>query len=69
VSASFVSAKLAGIVGFELPIERIVGKKKLSQNLGREDRESAAGALAASGDAEAGTVAELMRETLVPRRD
>jgi transcriptional regulator len=69
VSPGFVSAKLGGIVGFELPVERIVGKKKLSQNLGREDRRSAAEALAASGDGEAASVARLMRETLVPRKD
>ena len=68
VSAGFVSAKLGGIVGFELPVERIVGKKKLSQNLRQEDRRSAAEALAASGDAEAASVAHLM-QTLVPRKD
>jgi transcriptional regulator len=68
VSAGFVSAKLAGIVGFELPIERIVGKRKLSQNLVREDRMAAAEALAASGDSDSATVAGLMRETLLPPR-
>ena len=68
VSAGFVSAKLRGIVGFELPVERIVGKKKLSQNLGREDRVAAAEALAASGDRESAAVAALMRETLLPPR-
>jgi transcriptional regulator len=68
VSAGFVAAKLGGIVGFELPIERIVGKKKLSQNLAQEDRRGAAEALAASGDAESAAVAELMRDTLLPPR-
>jgi transcriptional regulator len=67
VSSGFVANKLRGIVGFELPIERIVGKKKLSQNLGADDRRSAADALAASGDAESAAVAELMRDTLPPR--
>jgi transcriptional regulator len=67
VSAGFVSAKLGGIVGFELPVERIVGKKKLSQNLRLEDRVAAMEALAASGDAESASVAELMRETLPPQ--
>jgi transcriptional regulator len=67
VSAGFVGAKLRGIVGFELQVERIVGKKKLSQNLAPEDRRSAAEALASSGDAGAAAVAGLMRETLPPR--
>jgi transcriptional regulator len=66
VSADFVSGKLAGIVGFELPVERIVGKKKLSQNLAREDRLAVARALERSGHPEAAEVAELMRETLLP---
>jgi transcriptional regulator len=69
VSAGFVAAKLRGIVGFELPIERIVGKKKLSQNLAQEDRRGAAEALAASGDGESAAVAALMRDTLLPPRD
>ena len=68
VSAGFVAAKLRGIVGFELPIERIVGKKKLSQNLAQEDRRGAADALAASGDAESAAVAALMREPPLPPR-
>jgi transcriptional regulator len=68
VPESFVSAKLSGIVGFELPLERIVGKKKLSQNLGTEDRLAVADALAAAGDGEAKAVAALMRETLLPPR-
>jgi transcriptional regulator len=68
VSDGFVAAKLRGIVGFEIPIARIVGKKKLSQNLAREDRRAAADALSASDDAEAVAVAHLMRDTLLPPR-
>jgi transcriptional regulator len=68
VSAGFVSAKLAGIVGFELPLDRIVGKRKLSQNLDPEDRLAATEALSASGDGESAAVAALMRETLLPPR-
>lgn len=69
VSAEFLSAKLRGIVGFELPMARIVGKKKLSQNLGREDRVAAMEALAASADGGSVAVAGLMREALLPSRD
>ncbi len=68
VPESFLSAKLSGIVGFELPLERIVGKKKLSQNLGSEDRLAVADSLAAAGDGEAKAVAALMRDTLLPPR-
>jgi transcriptional regulator len=67
VSADFLSNKLAGIVGFEVPVERILGKKKLSQNLSREDRLGVAKALEGDGEGESAAVAVLMRETLPPR--
>lgn len=66
VSADFLSNKLAGIVGFEVPVERILGKKKLSQNLSREDRLGVAEALESDGEGESAAVAVLMRETLLP---
>jgi len=68
VPESFVSAKLSGIVGFELSLDRIVGKKKLSQNLAGEDRLAVADSLAATGDGEAAVVAALMRDTVLPPR-
>lgn len=35
---AYVAGQLKGIVGFEMPIERIVGKWKLSQNRSEDDR-------------------------------
>jgi transcriptional regulator len=54
--------KLAkGVVGFEMAIERLEGKMKLSQNRSREDREGVIAALRAEGQ---DGLAELMAEKL-----
>lgn len=47
---AFVAGQLRGIVGLALRIERLVGKRKLSQNRLAADRDGAAGALGASPD-------------------
>ncbi len=47
--AGFVSRMIRGIVVFELPITRIEGKFKLSQNRPAEDRRRVTAELAASG--------------------
>ncbi|UFN47558.1 FMN-binding negative transcriptional regulator [Roseomonas sp. OT10] len=44
----FVRAQLRGIVGLRLPIARIEGKRKMSQNRSAEDRAGVAAGLAAS---------------------
>jgi transcriptional regulator len=44
----FVQAQLRGIVGLRMPITRLDGKRKLSQNRSREDRARVAVGLAAS---------------------
>ena len=44
----FIRAQLRGIVGLRLPIERIEGKRKMSQNRSAEDRAGVAAGLAAS---------------------
>lgn len=46
--ASFIKAQLRGIVGVRLPITRIDGKRKMSQNRPEADRRGVAGGLAAS---------------------
>lgn len=58
----FVASQLKGIVGLRLPIARLEGKRKLSQNRSPADRAGVAAALTASPD-------PLDREigTLVPR--
>lgn len=47
---AFVAGQLKGIVGFVLRIERLTGKRKLSQNRAVADRDGAAAGLAASPD-------------------
>jgi transcriptional regulator len=47
--AEFIKAQLRGIVGLRLPITRLEGKRKLSQNRPEADREGVAAGLAASG--------------------
>ncbi|EYD78137.1 Transcriptional regulator [Rubellimicrobium mesophilum DSM 19309] len=52
----FVQGQLKGIVGLRLPIARLEGKRKMSQNRSAEDRAGVAAGLAASdraGDREA----------------
>lgn len=44
----FIRAQLRGIVGLRLPITRIQGKRKMSQNRSTEDRAGVAAGLAAS---------------------
>jgi transcriptional regulator len=56
----FVERMVLGIVGFEIPITRLEGKLKLSQNRSREDREGVVEALREYGEAGGVTVAALM---------
>jgi transcriptional regulator len=59
--ASFVRAQLKGIVGLRLPIARIEGKRKMSQNRSAADRAGVAAGLAASDRA-----AERAAAALIP---
>lgn len=60
----YIQAHLKGIIGFELPIARLEGKWKMSQNRSAEDRAGVIGGLSAEGgDAEA-VVAEIMKDQL-----
>ena len=45
---AFVRAQLRGIIGLRLPIDRLDGKRKFSQNRSAEDRQGVAAGLAAS---------------------
>ena len=47
--ADFIRAQLKGIVGFRLPISRLEGKWKMSQNRPAEDRAGVVAGLAADG--------------------
>lgn len=59
--AEFVAGQLKGIVGVVLRVERLIGKRKLSQNRPVADAEGVATDLAASGDARDRAVAAAMR--------
>jgi transcriptional regulator len=59
--ADFIQAHLKGIVGFALPITRLEGKWKMSQNRPAADRAGVATGLAADGEAAA---AEVMNKFL-----
>lgn len=56
----FVAAQLRGIVGLRMPITRLVGKRKLSQNRSEEDRTGVAQGLRDSERAGDHVVAGLM---------
>jgi transcriptional regulator len=47
--AEFIAAQLRGIVGLRMPITRLEGKRKMSQNRNAADRAGVAAGLAASG--------------------
>ena len=57
---SYTEKMLNGIVAYEMPIERLEGNFKLSQNRSPADRKGAIKGLTESGDAEAMEVARLM---------
>jgi transcriptional regulator len=57
----FIDAMLGGIVGIEIPITRLEGKAKLSQNRGAEDIDGVIAGLS-PGTAMEADVAELMRQ-------
>jgi len=57
----FVEKMLRGIVGLELPIERLVGKSKLSQNRSPADRRGTEAGLRREGGAAGEALADWMR--------
>lgn len=63
-SGTFAERMMAQIVGFRIPIERIEGKFKLSQNQPVERRTKVVRALEERDDENARGVARLMRESL-----
>ena len=60
IPAELVSRLTRGIVAFELPIERLVGKRKLSQNKSAEDRAGVAAGLRTAGGDDAKALAALV---------
>ena len=64
----FVASQIKGIVGIEIPIARITGKWKVSQNRPEADREGVIEGLTASGDAASRDMAELVAAGGATRR-
>jgi transcriptional regulator len=58
--AEFIDRQLKGIVGFEMPISRLEGKWKLSQNRPVEDRAGVISGLRELGDESSTAMADLM---------
>jgi transcriptional regulator len=58
--AAYIDDQLSNIVGIEIPINRIVGKWKVSQNRPEADREGAAEGLRARDDREDAEMADLI---------
>src|SRR5690348_823388 len=58
----FIAGMLKAIVGFELPIARLEGKWKMSQNRPAADRAGTIAGLTAEGDAKEVAVAEIVAE-------
>lgn len=56
--ADFIEATLKAIVGIEVPVTRIIGKWKVSQNQQPPERDGVARGLRAAGDANAARVAD-----------
>jgi transcriptional regulator len=59
---TFIASQIKGIVGIEIPISRIEGKWKVSQNRPEADRLGVIEGLRATGDASADAMAELVRD-------
>jgi transcriptional regulator len=57
----FIQAQLKGIVGIEIPISRIEGKWKISQNRPEADRAGVIEGLEATGDGVSRAMADLVR--------
>jgi transcriptional regulator len=62
----YYQRELEAIVGFEIVLTRLVGKKKLGQNRSAAERRRAAAGLRALGDPASQAVANLMEATVKP---
>jgi len=64
--ASFVDAQLRAIVGLEIPVTRLLGKWKMSQNRSAPDRAGVIRGLRGNTDADAMSIASLVEQSLEP---
>jgi len=58
----YIRSQIAGIVGFELPIARLYGKWKMSQNRSAKDRAGVANGLELEGGAAGAAIAAIMKK-------
>jgi transcriptional regulator len=63
----FITGQLRAIVGIEIPITRLLGKWKASQNRSPADRIGVVEALRQAGDADAAALADAVEQTLDAR--
>ena len=66
--ADYIERMLGAIVGIEIPISRIEGKWKVSQNRGDADRAGVVGGLAQLNDPQAQAMARLVAERVANKR-
>ena len=64
--ADFMEALMRAIVGLEIPIQRIEGKWKTSQNRPERDRQGVVAGLLGQDDSQAAAMAALVRQSLAP---
>ena len=64
--ADYVDKQVRAIVGIEIPIARLVGKWKVSQNRPAADRDGVVRELRASADRDAATMADLVQDSGAP---
>ena len=65
--ADFIEKLVGAIVGIEMPIARVTGKWKLSQNRSERDRVGVVEGLQREGTEEAATMAELVKRAMLRR--
>jgi transcriptional regulator len=64
--ADFIDKQLGAIVGIEVPITRLAGKWKVSQNRPPQDQDGVVDGLSQQGHPAASAMAELVRRSRVP---
>jgi transcriptional regulator len=63
-SADYIQSQVKGIIGFEIPIHRLEGKWKVSQNRDRSDKQGVVKGLAALNTSESQAMSDLVEEAL-----
>lgn len=67
--ADYLESMVGAIVGLEIPITRLVGKWKVSQNRSVRDREGVVEGLMGEGTGSAAAMARLVQQALPPARE